>query len=226
MKILLCIDVQNGFVNDNSKDIVKPIINATRSSKFNYIIATQFINTKSSVYYTKLNWKRLIQEPEINLVDGLNYDVSYKKKSYSSYTDKFKKIVSTKNIIKNDDGSYEYVTKGDFNPSADSATAKYDDIIGKVAIKLPGVGKIQGFIATKMGWFIVVLLPALGVIIYDVIKIIKLVYSKKTVNQIAGKGTSPDEIKANKQIDVTLEHLRKSDYLEELNKLKKFNEQE
>ena len=130
------------------------------------------------------------------------------------------------NIIKNDDGTYEYVTKGDFNPSADSATAKYDDIIGKVAIKLPGVGKIQGFIATKMGWFIVVLLPALGVIIYDVIKIIKLVYSKKTVNQIAGKGTSPDEIKANKQIDVTLEHLRKSDYLEELNKLKKFNEQE
>ena len=73
---------------------------------------------------------------------------------------------------------------------------------------------------------IVVLLPALGVIIYDVMKIIKLVYSKKTVNQIAGKGTSPDEIKANKQIDVTLEHLRKSDYLEELNKLKKFNEQE
>ena len=77
-----------------------------------------------------------------------------------------------------------------------------------------------------MGWFIVVLLPALGVIIYDVMKIIKLVYSKKTVNQIAGNGTSPDEIKANKQIDVTLEHLRKSDYLEELNKLKKFNEQE
>lgn len=130
------------------------------------------------------------------------------------------------NIIKNDDGTYEYVTKGDFNPSADSATAKYEDVIGKVAIKLPAVGKIQGFIATKMGWFIVVLLPALGVIIYDVMKIIKLVYSKKTVNQIAGKGTSPDEIKANKQIDVTLEHLRKSDYLEELNKLKKFNEQE
>lgn len=130
------------------------------------------------------------------------------------------------NIIKNDDGTYEYVTKGDSNPSADSATAKYEDVIGKVAIKLPAVGKIQGFIATKMGWFIVVLLPALGVIIYDVMKIIKLVYSKKTVNQIAVKGTSPDEIKANKQIDITLEHLRKSDYLEELNKLKKFNEQE
>lgn len=129
------------------------------------------------------------------------------------------------NIIKNDDGTYEYVTKGDFNPSADSATAKYDDIIGKVAIKLPGVGKIQGFIATKMGWFIVVLLPALGVIIYDVIKIIKLVYNKKTANQITDRG-NVDEVKANKQIDITLEHLRKSDYLEELNKLKKFNEQE
>lgn len=129
------------------------------------------------------------------------------------------------NIIKNDDGSYEYVTKGDFNPSADSATAKYDDIIGKVAIKLPGVGKIQGFIATKMGWFIVVLLPALGVIIYDIIKIAKLVYNKKTVGKISNNAAQIDEVKANKQVDVTLEHLRKSDYLEELNKLKKFNEQ-
>lgn len=131
------------------------------------------------------------------------------------------------NIIKNDDGTYEYVTKGDFNPSADSATAKYNDIIGKVVIKLPAVGKIQGFIATKMGWFIVVLLPALGVIIYDLMKIVKLVYNKKTASEISDRGSAKaDEIKANKQIDVTLEHLRKSDYLDELNKLKKFNEQE
>lgn len=131
------------------------------------------------------------------------------------------------NIIKNDDGTYEYVTKGDFNPSADSATAKYDDIIGKVAIKLPAVGKIQGFIATKMGWFIVVLLPALGVIIYDAMKIIKLLYNKKTADGISQTGNgSSDEIKANKQIDISLEHLRKSDYINELNKLKKFNEQE
>lgn len=131
------------------------------------------------------------------------------------------------NIIKNDDGTYEYVTKGDFNPSADSATAKYDDIIGKVAIKLPAVGKIQGFIATKMGWFIVVLLPALGVIIYDVMKIIKLLYNKKNADGISQTGNgSSDEIKANKQMDISLEHLRKSDYINELNKLKKFNEQE
>lgn len=131
------------------------------------------------------------------------------------------------NIIKNDDGTYEYVTKGDFNPSADSATAKYNDIIGKVVIKLPAVGKIQGFIATKMGWFIVVLLPALGVIIYDLMKIVKLVYNKKTANLITDRNSAKaGEIKANKQIDVTLEHLRKSDYLAELNKLKKFNEQE
>lgn len=131
------------------------------------------------------------------------------------------------NIIKNDDGTYEYVTKGDFNPSADSATAKYNDIIGKVVIKLPAVGKIQGFIATKMGWFIVVLLPALGVIIYDLMKIVKLVYNKKTANLITDRNSAKaGEIKANKQIDVTLEHLRKSDYLAELNKLKNFNEQE
>lgn len=129
------------------------------------------------------------------------------------------------NIIKNDDGSYEYVTKGDWNPSADSATAKYNDVIGKVAIKLPGVGKIQGFVASKLGWFIVVLLPAMGVIIYDIFKILKLVKSKKIVDKISGDNTR-EQINANKQLDITAEQLRKTDYLKQLEELKNFNKQD
>lgn len=129
------------------------------------------------------------------------------------------------NIIKNDDGSYEYVTKGDWNPSADSATAKYNDVIGKVAIKLPGVGKIQGFVASKLGWFIVVLLPAMGVIIYDIFKILKLVKSKKIVDNISGDNNK-EQINANKQIDITAEQLRKTDYLKQLEELKNFNKQD
>ena len=36
-------------------------------------------------------------------------------------------------------------------------------------------------LATKTGWFIVVLLPALGVIIYDVIKLCKLIILKDQI---------------------------------------------
>ena len=103
MKILLCIDVQNGFVNDNSIDVIKPIIEATNNSNFNYIIATQFINSKKSVYYNRLNWKELIQDSEIELVSGLNYNISYKKMGYSSYTTKFKEIIREYKINKNDE---------------------------------------------------------------------------------------------------------------------------
>ena len=103
MKILLGIDVHNGFVNDNSIDVIKPIIEATNNSNFNYIIATQFINSKKSVYYNRLNWKELIQDSEIELVSGLNYNISYKKMGYSSYTTKFKEIIKKYKINKNDE---------------------------------------------------------------------------------------------------------------------------
>ena len=97
----------------------------------------------------------------------------------------------------------------------------YIDVIGKVAIKLPGVGKIQGFVASKLGWFIVVLLPAMGVIIYDIFKILKLVKSKKIVDNISGDNNK-EQINANKQIDITAEQLRKTDYLKQLEELKNF----
>ncbi len=81
-------------------------------------------------------------------------------------------------------GKVEYVTKGDFNSSSDPDTAKFDNIIGKVVIRFPQLGRIQFFLATKMGWFLVVLLPAMCVIIYDIIKLIKLLALKKNGDNI------------------------------------------
>ena len=91
-------------------------------------------------------------------------------------------------------GKYEYVTKGDYNPTPDGATAKFENIIGRVVMKFPQLGRIQFFLATKMGWFIVVLLPAAGVIIYDIIKLIKLITLKKSSEEVAG----PGEVKVKK----------------------------
>lgn len=77
-------------------------------------------------------------------------------------------------IITNNDGSKSYITKGDNNLKADQATVNYNDVLGKVLFKLPQLGRVQFLIANKIGWLLVILLPALGIIIYDFIKLFKL----------------------------------------------------
>ena len=77
-------------------------------------------------------------------------------------------------VIKNADGTESYITKGDNNTKPDDATVKPNDILGKVLFKIPQLGRVQFLIANKFGWILAILLPALCVIIYDFIKLFKL----------------------------------------------------
>ena len=81
------------------------------------------------------------------------------------------RVVDIKN---NADGTRSYFTKGDNNDKTDQSTVNYNDILGKVLFKIPQLGRVQFLIANKMGLILVILLPALGVIIYDFIKLFKL----------------------------------------------------
>lgn len=77
-------------------------------------------------------------------------------------------------VIKNADGTKSYITKGDNNLKPDSAPVNYKDVLGKVLFKIPQLGRVQFLLANKFGWLLVILLPALGVIIYDFIKLFRL----------------------------------------------------
>lgn len=77
-------------------------------------------------------------------------------------------------IINNHDGSKSYITKGDNNLKADQAPVNHNDVLGKVLFKIPQLGRVQFLIANKFGWILAILLPALGVIIYDFIKLFRL----------------------------------------------------
>lgn len=119
--------------------------------------------------------------------------------------------------IKIVNGKYEYVTKGDYNPTADSSTAKYENIIGKVAFKIPQLGRVQFFVSSKAGWFFVVLLPAMGVIIYDVFKLFKLLGTKNVSDKVKSKETkSTGDIK----IDNIRTIIKKNEYQDNFNRLK------
>jgi len=71
-------------------------------------------------------------------------------------------------------GEYHYRTKGDYNLVDDGVDVSFDDIVGKVSLRIPQLGRLQSFMATSMGWLLLVLLPALYIIFKDVIKLIKL----------------------------------------------------
>ena len=61
------------------------------------------------------------------------------------------------------------------------------NIFGKVILKIPKLGYLQEFLASKGGWIIVILIPCLAVISYDVVKLAKGLKRKKYKNIIVQK---------------------------------------
>ena len=73
--------------------------------------------------------------------------------------------------ILNNNGKKEYRTKGDNNNVEDTALINYDNIVGKVILKVPRLGYVQVFLATQGGWIFVILIPSLAIISYDIMKL-------------------------------------------------------
>ena len=74
---------------------------------------------------------------------------------------------------------YTYRTKGDANNTADFALAESHNIIGEVIFRIPKVGYIQGILANNGGLIIFIFIPCIGVLSYDIVKIIKKMGKKK-----------------------------------------------
>lgn len=76
-------------------------------------------------------------------------------------------------------GKYTYQTKGDANNTEDFTLAEDKNVIGKVIFKIPKIGYIQQILATKGGLIIVVLIPCLAILSYDIVKLGRNIGKKK-----------------------------------------------
>lgn len=76
-------------------------------------------------------------------------------------------------ITNDESGKKVYITKGDHNATRDRLPVKSDQIYGKVIMMIPKIGYIQTFLASSYGWIIAVVIPCLGIIIADIIKLVK-----------------------------------------------------
>lgn len=88
-------------------------------------------------------------------------------------------------IEKSESGNIFFRTKGDNNNTEDATLVPSDNVYGKVILKIPKIGYIQYFLTQSYGWIILVVIPCLGIVIFDIIKLIKSI--KGTVTKTVKK---------------------------------------
>jgi signal peptidase len=81
------------------------------------------------------------------------------------------KALTTHRILSIDGGLV--VTKGDANEDPDAQPVNMSQIRGVYLLKIPFLGYLTYFIRTRLGWFLLIILPALilvGLIVKDILK--------------------------------------------------------
>jgi len=182
-------------------------IYASKGEKFEpkfslYTIVSPSMEPNIKVYDVILNTK--INDPEdIKVGDVITFLSTSNISNGMTVTHRVTKIVQGPN-------GFEYKTKGDNNLSEDTDTAKYENVLGKVLLKIPQLGRLQFFISSKGGWLIVIVCPALFIIVNDIFKILKLSKAKKDIDEVKKEVDNEEKLQ--------LESFRKQEIKERLNK--------
>lgn len=95
--------------------------------------------------------------------------------TYLSKDPRYFGIMITHRIIGTDideNGEKVYIFKGDANYSADQMAVSQEQIYGKVVMRIPKIGYIQYFLSNAYGWIIAIVVPCVGIITFDIIKLI------------------------------------------------------
>lgn len=115
--------------------------------------------------------------------------------------------------IKKVGGKYYYTTKGDNNKSVDSSLVSQDNVLGKVKYRIPQLGRIQYFLASRGGWLVVIFIPAVIILITDAVKLIRMLKINKKVSEL--DDISEEEKKKKKKKEET----KKEEIKVKLNKI-------
>lgn len=172
-----------------------------------YFIANKIYATKGKKYEPSVGLYTIVSPsmtPNLNVYDVI-LDVKVKKPEDIKVGDIIT-FISTSSISKGltithrvvaiveTEKGLEYKTQGDNNLTPDTTTVPFQNILGKVIIKIPQLGRIQYFLSSSSGWLIIVVIPAALIIISDIVKIIRLSKTKKKVN----KALETEELKQEK----------------------------
>jgi signal peptidase len=92
-----------------------------------------------------------------------------------------KRIPTTHRIVdvEREAGSIRYVTKGDANEEKDNTSVAFVSVIGKVVTTVPRLGYVLDFARSQQGFTFMVLIPAVLIMLDELINIYKVVQGNK-----------------------------------------------
>jgi len=86
------------------------------------------------------------------------------------------------NAVRMVQGKMLYTTKGDANNAPDTKEIAQNEIIGKVVFKMPYLGYVLDMAKKPIGFFLLIVIPALAIVYDEVVKIWKEVKRLKRRN--------------------------------------------
>ena len=97
---LVIIDVQNGFLTNETNHVPDRIKELLSREKFDHIVATKYMNHEGSPCYKQLNWTSLMTADSQKLdeyIESISERV-FEKDTYSCFTDEFKEFLKKEKI--------------------------------------------------------------------------------------------------------------------------------
>ncbi len=96
--LLVVIDLQNEFINENTNNSIKDITKLIELNNFSDVIFTRFINSNNNPTKTKLNWNGCLDEESRKIcIDTKNYKI-FDKETFSAYKGELVKYIKDNNI--------------------------------------------------------------------------------------------------------------------------------
>ena len=161
-----------------------------------YVVSGKIADKKNSNppfgFYTIISSS---MEPTINVYDVVlvkKTNVNKLKKNdiitFYSTNSYFGDTPITHRILKVDKSNgLEFTVKGDNNQREDNDKVKSENVIGKVILIIPSLGKLQFFLASQKGFVFAIIVPALIIITYDIYKIINAIILKSKLSKLKNK---------------------------------------
>ena len=92
------IDVQNDFINNNTRDVKDKIFELVNSKEYNYIVFTKFINSENSIWYRKLDYKGCLLSKGQEIAINTNNHKIINKNTYTALNNELKEYIDKNNI--------------------------------------------------------------------------------------------------------------------------------
>ena len=97
MNLLLVVDFQKEFINEQTKSSLEDIKNLVNSHKYDKVLFTKFINNENNPNY-KIGWYGCMDEESRKVcMDTTGYDV-LEKETYTAYNDELIQYIKDNNI--------------------------------------------------------------------------------------------------------------------------------